>query len=153
MSERIKGRSEGCGQGQRKKGQEAGISNVEMLRVNSDESAVKWVFHRGADSRWTWQKTSASQGVVAQSGSSYASYCDCVNDAKSQGYKEWLPPAKLTLLSFSHVPELFQKAQERSESAARKQKTAQDDAHASDRSSTNRGEDSAVVSLLTPWTT
>jgi hypothetical protein len=153
MSERIKGRSEGCGQRQRKRGQETGISNVETLRVNSDDSAVKWVFHRGADSRWNWQKTSVLQGVVAQSGSSYASYCDCVNGAKSQGYKEWLPPAKLTLLSFSHVPELFQKAQEKSASAARKQETAEDGDHPSDRSTTNRGVDSAVVSLLTPGTT
>jgi hypothetical protein len=151
MSERIKGRSEGCGQRQRKKGQST--SDVEMLRVNSDESAVKWVFHRGGDSRWTWQKASATQGVVAQSGSSYASYCDCVNDAKSQGYKEWLPPAKLTLLSFSHVPGLFQKAQEKSGSAARTQETAQDDARPLERSTTSRGVDSAVVSLLTPGTT
>jgi hypothetical protein len=151
MSEKIKGRREGCAQRQRKRGQDAGTNSFEMLRGSSDETAVKWVFHRGPDLRWRWQKTSMSMGVLAQSSASYASYCDCLSGAKSQGYKEWLPPAKLTPLSFSHVPGLFQKQEKKSASAAPELETVgEDSTRRSDMSTTNGGVDSTVVSLRRP---
>src|SRR5207253_5131599 len=81
---------------------------VELLRKTTDENAIKWVFHRGTDSRWSWRKTSIDQAVIASSARSHATYCDCVSDAKAHGYREWLAPAKLRPLSFSHVPGLVQ---------------------------------------------
>lgn len=41
---------------------------------------------------------------MAESADSFSSYCDCVTNAKSHGYTQWLAPAKLKPLSFSHVP-------------------------------------------------
>jgi hypothetical protein len=154
VSEKIKGRNEGSGQCQRKRGQDGDTNSVEMLRGSSDETAVKWVFHRGPDLRWRWQKTSVSKGVLAQSNLSYGSYCDCLSGAKSQGYKEWLPPAKLTPLSFSHVPGLFQKPGKKSAFAAPELETVgEDSTRRSDMSTTNRGVDSTVVSLRRPGAT
>lgn len=84
-----------------------------MLRLDGDANAIKWLFHRGPDGQWRWRKTSVAQGVIAESARSHASYGDCVSDAKSKGYKEWLAPAKLMPLSFSHVPRPSQKKQQK----------------------------------------
>src|SRR3954468_15400301 len=101
MLDGTKKRSDGCGE--RKRGHRAKTCDpaVALLREHTDENAVRWAFHRGADSHWRWHKTSRAQGVIASSAQSHASYADCVGDAKSHGYREWLAPAKLTPLSFS----------------------------------------------------
>jgi hypothetical protein len=97
-----------------------------MLRLNSDENAIKWLFHRATDGRWRWQKTSVAQGVIAESARSHASYGDCVSDAKSKGYKEWLAPAKLMPLSFSHVPRASAKKQQKHAPRSRQAASARD---------------------------
>jgi hypothetical protein len=95
-----------------------------MLRLNSDEAAIKWLFHRATDGRWRWQKTSIAQGVIAESARSHASYCDCVSEAKLKGYKEWLAPAKLMPLSFSHVPLSSAKKQQKDTAPSRQSASA-----------------------------
>jgi hypothetical protein len=95
-----------------------------MLRLNTDENAIKWLFHRRPDGQWRWQKTSVAQGVIAESARSHASYCDCVSDAKAKGYKEWLAPVRLTPLSFSHVPRSSQNKQQKRAPASQQSVTA-----------------------------
>jgi hypothetical protein len=110
------------GGGERKRGHRAKACDpsVALLREQTDEDAVTWAFHRGADSRWRWRKTSRARGVIANSAHSHASYADCVGDAKSHGYREWLAPAKLKPLSFSHVPGLLHALAEKRKPASHK---------------------------------
>jgi hypothetical protein len=102
MAESSSGRNKNGAQ-HRRKIERHPAHPVERLRLNTDENNVKWLFHRDADARWRWQKVSAAEGLLSESTRSHASYGDCVMDAKAQGYTEWLAPAKLTPLSFSHV--------------------------------------------------
>ena len=64
--------------------------DYDKLRVNCDEQAVKWRFHR-ADQLWRWQKIDADQAVIAESPTAYASYAECLKAATSEGYRN--PPS------------------------------------------------------------
>jgi hypothetical protein len=145
MADRIKATERGA-----RRGKDANVStdgdstSLEMLRPNSDENATKWLFHRDQDGQWRWRKTCVPQGVIAESARSHASYGECVNDAKSKGYNEWLAPAKLRPLSFSHVPRSSQNKQQK-RAPASPQPTAS--AHDSKDSERNVPLSSKVVAL------
>jgi hypothetical protein len=109
MAEKTKGRSQHRGKRRCSNGQVEGGDAFEQLRVNTDENVVKWIFQRGPDLTWRWRKTSTAQGVMAECTDSFSSYCDCMTDAQSHGYRQWLAPAKLMPLSFSHVPGTLKK--------------------------------------------
>ena len=68
-----------------------GDSSFEPLRVHPDERSLKWRFHRGVDDKWRWQKMSADNTVIADSGSGFETYEQCVRDAAAAGYRD--PPA------------------------------------------------------------
>lgn len=74
------------------------------LRTHTDETAVRWLFHRGPDSMWRWRKSAPARGVIAEGAHPFSSYERCVTDAKAHGYKQWAAPRKLKPISFSHVP-------------------------------------------------
>ena len=103
MAEKIRGRGQRCTQPRREVGRDG--YRYDALRVNTDENAVNWVFHRATDARWRWKKTSQASGIIAESAASYSSYVDCVADAEGHGYKKWLVAASLTPLSFPDAAE------------------------------------------------
>lgn len=70
--------------------------DYDKLRLNPDELALKWQFHRAADQRWRWQKIATDHSVIAESRTSFAAYSDCVADAACQGYKPPPSPAGLS---------------------------------------------------------
>ena len=80
------------------------VAALAKLRVNTDENSVKWRFFRAGNLQWHWEKTSAAAGTIARSQTSFGTYFECVADAKSAGYHEWLAPSRLTAMSFSHQP-------------------------------------------------
>src|SRR5256885_7831256 len=82
------------------------LAAFDKLRVNTDENSIKWLFHRGTDLQWRWEKASGARGVIATSQTVFATFFECVSNARSAGYKEWIAPARLTPLSFSHQPML-----------------------------------------------
>ena len=100
MAKKTEGRSQGCDRVRRGTGGDG--YPFEMLRVNTDENALKWIFHRTPDAQWRWRKTSQAQGVIAESTACYPNYGACVADAEAHGYKKWLVPAQLTPLSFPY---------------------------------------------------
>src|SRR5438128_11593307 len=80
------------------------LAVLAKLRVNTDENSVKGRFFRAANLQWHWQKTSAAARTIAHSQTSFGTYFECVADAKSAGYLEWIAPGRLAAMSFSHQP-------------------------------------------------
>ena len=145
MPQRIKGRqAQRGGKNADVRGDGGCSTSLERLRLNGDENATKWLFHRGPDGQWRWRKTSVAQRVVAESARSHASYGECVSDAKSHGYSEWLAPAKLRPLSFSHVPRSSQKKQQKRAPASPQPTASARDSKDSERSIPTR---SKVIAL------
>src|SRR5438128_3096972 len=68
-------------------------------RSHTDENAVTWRFYRGGDHRWHWQKMMPGEMLQTAPSRAFASYADCVTDARSAGYTPLLSSRKLTPLS------------------------------------------------------